>query len=228
MTHTPTLWALALGSLAALIWPQSSYSQQKKMTPEEIRQYAAQQAEAIWHEYFTETVDSILVDGQMCRHGDYLLEYKGKTIEKGKYEKGKKVGTWIYWNYQDIVELRYNYDAAKPLYIVQHIGHKYSKTERPCVYIGSPVVPYYFVTSNVFYPQSEGHRNGGQVTLTINVNAEGRMTGYKIKKSTSENFSKAVRVAADRIPSDKWRWIPSLKNGKPVDSEYDIVIYFDN
>ncbi|MCI5776344.1 MAG: energy transducer TonB [Bacteroidales bacterium] len=222
-------WALAASLFAvALLMPQRLSAQSKNMTPEEIRQYAAQQAEAIWHEYFTETVDSVKVDGQMCRHGDYLLKYKGKTIEKGRYDKGRKVGAWIFWNYQNLVELRYDFDSETPQYIVQHIGHKYSKTERPCVFLGSPIVPYYFILSNVFYPQSEGNRNGGKVILAIKVDADGRMSGYRIKESTSANFAKAVRVAADMIPTDKWRWLPALKGGKPVSEEYDIVIYFDN
>lgn len=199
-------------------------------TKDEIARYVEERSRELWGIYFKEKVDSTTTaQGQKVRHGAYTMEYKGKVVEKGRYDKGKKVGKWEYRNYRDMLELRYDYNLGKPIYVLPHEGHKYDKQTNPCIFLGSPVVPYYFIMANVFYPEMEAdNKHGGDVTLTISVNAKGRMTGYKIKKSSSPHFAKAVEKAADRIPRNEWQWVPAREKGKNVQGEYDIVIYFDN
>lgn len=214
--------------LSLLALPSFAQGQEPK-TPEEIRQYVDQRSKELWHVYFSESVDSIRVGKKMLRHGPYTLAYKGNVVEKGSYDHGNRVGNWVFRNYHDMVELRYDYTLRRPMYILQHENYTYDKDNNPCIFLGSPVVPFYFIMANVFYPQSEAdNKHGGDVTLTINVDPSGRMSGYYIKQSSTPRFAKAVEKAADRIPRDEWRWVPAKKDGKNVDGEYDILIYFDN
>ncbi len=223
-------YVLILTTLVSSLLASPSYAQgQEPKTPEEIRQYVDQRSKELWHVYFSESVDSIRVGKKMLRHGPYTLAYKGNVVEKGAYDHGNRVGNWIFRNYHDMVELRYDYTLRRPMYILQHENHTYDKDNNPCIFLGSPVVPFYFIMANVFYPQSEAdNKHGGDVTLTINVDPSGRMSGYYIKQSSTPRFAKAVEKAADRIPRDEWRWVPAKKDGKNVDGEYDILIYFDN
>ena len=172
---------------------------------------------------------SVLKSDTSVRDGKYELRYKNWTIESGSYRSGKKVGTWTYRNYNKQIELMYNYTLRQPVHILQHLGKTYDQNNYPCMFLGSPVIPYFFVLSHVYYPKAEeNNRSGGSVVLTILVDKSGQMKGYKIKEATSENFARVVRQAADKISSRNWRWIPALADGKEVDGEYDITIEFDN
>lgn len=176
-----------------------------------------------------EEASAFVMDSDTVFDGSYKLFYRGSIVESGNYERGERVGLWEFRNYHGIAELRYDYGAGRPVYMLPHEGKVYSQSQYPCVFLGSPVVPYYFILCNVFYPQSEGdNKAGGKVVLSILVNSRGCMTGYRVKESTSENFANAVRRAADAIPTDQWRWVPAREAGKDVAGVYDMTIFFDN
>lgn len=178
---------------------------------------------------FYEEATALAQDSVPVFDGPYKLFYRGSLVEQGSYERGNRVGLWEFRNYHGIAELRYDYDAERPVYMLPHEGKVYSKSQYPCVFLGSPIVPYYFILCNVFYPQSEGNNKaGGKVILSIMVDSRGHMTGYRVKEASSENFADAVRRAADSIPVAQWRWVPARKAGKNVPGVYDMTIFFDN
>lgn len=178
---------------------------------------------------FAETAQRIAAGDTTLLDGTYELKYRDKTIERGRYAHGRRVGEWEFRNYHDWVELRYDYSHGRPTYILPHKGKTYNQETYPCTYLGSPIVPYLFVVSNVHYPQTEwDNKRGGEATLTLRIDAQGRMAGYEIRKPSSPHFAKAVRYAAEKIPRDEWRWVPARSKGRAVAGEYDIVIYFDN
>lgn len=172
---------------------------------------------------------TVLATDTTIRDGKYELYYRKRTIESGNYKEGKKIGTWTYKNYDNNVELMYNYTLGQPVYILPHVGKEYDQNNYPCMFLGSPIIPYFFVMSRIYYPLAEQDRKGGgKVVLALNINSVGRVTGYRIKESTSINFTQIVRRAADQIPKDKWLWVPALRSGKNVADEYVITVVFDN
>lgn len=171
----------------------------------------------------------VLASDTTVRDGNCEVFYRNQLIEKGLYRNGVKVGIWEYRNYHGVVEFRYNHTKQRPTYVVPHVGKTYKQTDYPCMYLGSPVRPYYYIMRKVFYPKAEqDNKKGGKVVLTFLVNAEGRMTGYRIKEASTPNFAKAVERVADEIPKDEWPWVPAYVNGKAAAGEYDMTIYFDN
>ena len=83
--------------------------------------------------------------------------------------------------------------------------------------------------TRIYYPiEEKDNKKGGFVLLSIKVDENGQMYGYKIKEATTENFRKVVKEVADTMPTQNWRWIPEHFNGKPIKGEYDVKIYFDN
>ena len=177
-------------------------------------------------EYEVLANDSVTKDGayQMI----YTNKYGSKIIETGQYAKGREAGAWRYMNHSGQVEMEYSFEYGQPIYILPHEGYTYDQKNYPSIFFGSPIIPYYFILHNVKYPSAETkNKKGGIVTLTIKVDSEGRMTGYKIKNASTPNFADAVRKAAAKIPRDKWRWVPALKGDKNVASEYEIIIDFN-
>lgn len=192
-------------------------------------QDAARQTVTTERGLFVETAQRVAAGDTTLLDGTYELKYRDKTIERGRYARGRRVGEWEFRNYHDWVELRYDYSRGGPTYILPHKGKTYSQETYPCTFLGSPIVPYLFIVSNVHYPQAEwDNKRGGEATLTLRVDPQGRMDGYEVRKPSSPHFAKAVRRAAEKIPRDEWRWVPARSKGRDVAGEYDIVIYFDN
>lgn len=178
---------------------------------------------------FVETAQRTASGDTTILDGTYELKYRDKTIERGEYRLGRRVGEWEFRNYHDWVELRYDYSHGRPTYILPHKGKTYNQETYPCTFLGSPIVPYLFIVSNVHYPQAEwDNKRGGEATLTLRIDPQGRMAGYEIRKPSTSHFAKAVKYAAEKIPRDEWRWVPAKSKGRAVAGEYDIVIYFDN
>lgn len=176
-----------------------------------------------------EKVWNVLASDTNVVDGPYALYYKGHSVERGLYRQGKRVGVWEFEGQTRKVELRYNYTTGQPTYIVPRKGFKYDQKNWPCLFLGSPLVPHIFLLTRVYYPQSEGGRiGGGKVIVTLEVDDQGHMTGYHIKQSTCEAFTAIVSAACEQIPRTEWRWIPASKDGKFVEGEYDVVIFFDN
>lgn len=171
---------------------------------------------------------TVLASDTSVRDGHYELTYRGQKIEEGQYRLGKKVGEWKYWNLQRMVELKYDYTRGAPTYVMRHMGYKYDQRNYPCIFLGSPLIPFYFITQRVYYPKSEAGRSGGEVVVGLEVDERGRMVGWKIKRTASEAFAEVVSKAVSKIPQDRWRWIPARANGKRVRGWYDITIVFEN
>ncbi len=214
--HLPQLILLLL----TLLLPIQAPSQTHQPIPRQTRT----EKEGL----ITETFQVLAADTTI-RDGNCQVFYRDQLIEKGLYRNGAKVGIWEYRNFQGIVEFRYNHTKGRPTYVVPHAGKTYKQTDYPCMYLGSPVRPYYYIMRKVFYPKAEqDNKKGGKVILTFLVDANGNLTGYRIKEASTPNFAKAVERVADGIPKDQWPWVPAYKNGKPAAGEYDMTIFFDN
>lgn len=178
---------------------------------------------------FFEASFEVLKADTTIKDGLYKLSHHGTAIEEGMYRNGRRVGIWKFRNLQKMVELKYDYDRQSPTYVLPHMGYKYDQKNNPCIFLGSPVVPFYCITNRVYYPKAEANRKtGGEVVLRLKIDTQGKIAGVMIKKSTSEAFADVVRKAAAHIPKDKWRWIPAKENGKRINGNYDITILFEN
>lgn len=180
------------------------------------------------YDYFKATYEVLASDTSVC-DGAYELAYGTRTLEKGQYSKGNKTGEWEYRNLQNMVELRYNWTTKRPTYMLPHKGYTYNQKNYPATFLGSSMIPFYYVHSKAYYPKAEANnKSGGYVTLSLRISPTGRLSSFAIKDSSSPNFARVVRKAAEQIPKGAWRWVPALKNGVNVDGYYDITIMFEN
>lgn len=216
----PTITLRHLAFIAAIMTPLIASSQNGntgRMTKE-----------ATVDNYFTAKYE-VLASDSSTKDGKYTLYYRDAPIESGEYKMGKKSGIWEYRNLRKMTELKYDHTARRPTYMLPHEGHKYNTRNYPCTFIGSPLIPFFFIHTRAYYPKAEADNpDGGNVILRLMISPQGKLTSFMIKQATSENFAEVVRKAAIAIPKDKWRWVPAMKDGKRVEGTYDITILFDN
>lgn len=206
----------------SVAWGGDSLAQKKNSKSHTIKTVKVNKKNGRYIEQY-----SVLAADTSIRHGNYKLIYKNNTIEKGDYKKGKKVGEWTYYNLVNEVEFKYDYDQNLPYQIMPHKGHTYNEKTFPSMYLGSPLVPYHFITSHIYYPVKEsGNTQDCPVVLALEISATGRVTGYHLEVASREEFNRVVLAAAAQIPKD-WRFVPAREKGKNVASTYCITLIFE-
>lgn len=157
------------------------------------------------------------------RNGLYRLYYKEKIIEKGQYSKGQRVGLWRFYNLEGIFDYEFDYATRQ---ITQMSGEWDVNVETPCLFLGSPFIPYHFLRS-IQYPQEAYDKNlKGKVELTLKINKEGKMWSYYLSEKTHPLLDAEVMKVMEKMPKS-WEWIPASRFRQPQESEYVITIYFD-
>ncbi len=169
----------------------------------------------------------VLATDTSVKQGDYSLIYKGDVIEHGKYRKGERVGVWEFYNIHKKIELCYDYDQNLPFNIMPHNGYVYNARNFPSIFLGSPMVPYHFIMKHTYYPIKESENETDcKVVLALEINAQGRMTGFHLEQKSRDTFNNAVISAAEKIPKS-WRWVPARKDGRNVESLYKMTLIFE-
>jgi hypothetical protein len=161
------------------------------------------------------------------KHGDYELYYKTHLIEKGSYNRGKKTGVWTYLNLGNAFEFQYDFDRDSLIKISGERQYRL-RYESPCLYLGSPLVPYAFLTTIVGYPPDalEG-QIAGKVDLILNISKTGEILNRHAEEDGSNKLlSEAVLKGSYDFPDD-WRWIPARENNQRIESTYKITIHFE-
>ncbi len=206
-----------LVALAMLLTLQGAAQQNKKVRTQKVSQKSGLYIEKY----------SVLSTDTSVKQGTYSLIYKGKVLETGEYQKGKRIGGWKFYNLNDEIEFIYDYDDELPYQIMPHKGYTYTAKTFPSMYLGSPLVPYHFITSRTYYPVKEsGNKHDCTVVLALEISATGKMTGYHLEKESKEDFNRVVLNAASQIPQS-WRFVPAREGGKNVASNYRIIIVFE-
>ncbi len=157
------------------------------------------------------------------RNGYYRLFYKEKIIEKGQYSNGQRIGLWRFYNLEGVFDYEYDYNTRL---ITQMSGEWDVNLETPCLFLGSPFIPYHFLR-NIEYPQEAYDQNlKGKVVLTLKINKEGKMWSYYLSEKTHPLLDAQVMKVMTTIPKS-WEWIPATRFREPIESEYVVTIYFD-
>lgn len=157
------------------------------------------------------------------RNGYYRLFYKDKIIERGQYVSGKRAGLWRFYNLKGVFDYEYDFETRR---VTQMSGEWDVNSETPCLFLGSPFIPYHFLRS-INYPQEAYDMNlKGKVVLTLKINTEGKMWSYYLSEKTHPLLDAEVMRVMATMPKS-WEWVPATRFGQPIDSEYVITIYFD-
>ena len=159
-------------------------------------------------------------------NGSYEMYYKTHLIEKGSYSDGEKADIWTFYNLGNLFELQYDFTKDS---VLRMAGSDYHAVRNyiPPLFLGSPLVPYLFISSSISYPL-EAINSGitGKVVLTLVISDDGEIIDSYISESLNKMMDKVVLDTVENIP-DNWEWLPAKRNGAKVESAYNITIYFD-
>jgi protein TonB len=154
--------------------------------------------------------------------------------EKGKYDQGKKTGTWEFFNGS---KLSHKYDFSTGLFLtdakpklVESItsldekGNPVKELELQNVYLGGDAKMIAVLVQCIRYPGAATEKHiTGKVRISATLTKEGKLTGEK----TESNLGYGLEEEAMRIfrmyPPD---WVPVLVDGKPVDVKVILTIGF--
>ncbi|WP_430816453.1 TonB family protein [Carboxylicivirga sp. RSCT41] len=165
------------------------------------------------------------LDNEM-RNGKSSTYYKGKVIEQGQYKENKRVGIWRFYNLESILDYEYDFDKNE-LLMVSGIDRHDLKRKSPCLFLGSPLIPYLFLVNNLSYPMKAIDNDvEGEVILALKINQEGKVFGFYIYQKLHPVLDRAVIDCVKTMPND-WRFIPATNMGQVVAGEYHITIEFD-
>ncbi|TRX62809.1 TonB family protein [Carboxylicivirga sp. M1479] len=159
------------------------------------------------------------------RDGESTTYYKSKALAKGFYRNNERVGRWRFYNLNSILEYEYDFDTSS---LIRLSGKSDQELEiqSPCLFKGSPIIPYLFLVNRLGYPQQAINKDiEGRVVLALKVNSKGEVYGFYIAKKLHPVIDHAVFNAAKEIPIT-WEFIASTIQGVPVNSEYQIAIEF--
>ncbi len=159
------------------------------------------------------------------RQGKSTKYYKGKVIEQGRYRQNTRVGRWRFFNLESILDYEYDFDNNELVILSGHDRHEL-KRQSPCLFKGSPLIPYLFLVNNLSYPQSAVKESvEGKVVLALRVNEQGEIVGFYIAEKLHPVIDRAVMEVAKTMPAD-WHFIAATSMGQSVSSEYHIAIEF--
>ncbi|WP_439183280.1 TonB family protein [Carboxylicivirga taeanensis] len=159
------------------------------------------------------------------RQGESITYYKGRVIERGRYRDNLRVGRWKFYNLRNIIDYEYDFDSDELIMVSGQDRHDL-KRNSPCLFIGSPLIPYLFLVNNLSYPQSAVNKAiEGRVVLALKINELGEVFGFYIAQKLHPAIDKAVMEVATTMPAD-WRFFAATKMGQSVQGEYHIAIEF--
>jgi hypothetical protein len=160
------------------------------------------------------------------KDGDYRLYYKSHLIESGQYDCGRRVGQWIFFNLGKVMELVYDYDLDSLIEIAGRDRQARLNRESPCLFLGSSLVPYTFISSFGYPVEALANDIQGFVTVRVFISPLGEIKKFSVEQSSSPLLTKAVLDRWRQFPDD-WRWLPRRINNKKEGGVYSITIYFN-
>lgn len=174
---------------------------------------------------FTEYYNVLAADTNKM-DGSYQMFYKETLVENGTYSQGYRTGIWTFYNLGGSFEFQYDFDKDSLIRLAGS-GIYHRRNERPSLFLGSPLVPYVFISSMVGYPL-EAIEKGvkGKVVLTLRISDEGEIMEKFISQGLNPMMDTAVLNAAHKFP-ETWEWIPAKRGDQKVESFYNITVFFE-
>lgn len=166
----------------------------------------------------------VLKSDTSIRNGYYRFFYKNKLLEKGYYQDDLQYGKWQYYNLKGIFDYEFDYQNNK---VSALAGNRDPNIETPCLFKGSPLVPYLFIVENLGYPKEAFEKNiSGKIVLALKINKKGELWAYYLSVKLHPTLDTEVMRVVRQFPA-KWQWLPATKFNEPIDSEYLITVEFE-
>lgn len=160
----------------------------------------------------------VLKSNPEIKHGEYEKTSRGKLVCKGQYEQGKKSGIWEYYDVENNITHKVDYDNYNLVF---------PKAELPngAQVLGGYAQLYRMFMYTMMYP-ADARRMGtqGKVKVRFTVDTQGNLKNFKVTSGLGHGLDEeAIRT----IKECKMEWFPALdSNGNPVESEIELPLTF--
>jgi len=160
------------------------------------------------------------------KEGTYRLFYKNRIIENGAFTENKQTGKWQFFSLNGVLEYEYDFNSKKILKLAGK-NNQDIKNKTPCLFLGSPLIPYLYIVNKMHYPEKARDKKiGGRVILALKINSNGELWSMYLFKKLDPMLDKEVMRVARSFPAS-WKWLPATLKGKNIEGEYMITIEFD-
>ncbi len=164
----------------------------------------------------------VLKKDRNVRQGDYTRFVNNKKVVTGQYVDNKKSGIWTFYDANNSVDLKYDYDNDSVLFV--DIQNDTSGLDRPMIYFGSIYEARYIVMTNLRYPiEALDNGKSGRILIDIFVDKKGEVYDYKVQESVYLPLDNEALRVVKMIPQ---RWLPAIKNGEPIAGKYTFPVNF--
>ena len=168
----------------------------------------------------------VLSSDTSIKEGAYRLFYKNRIIENGSFSENKRSGIWQFFSLNGVLEYEYDFNSKKILKLAGKNSQDL-KNETPCLFLGSPLIPYLYIVNKMHYPEKARDKKiGGRVILVLKINGKGELWSMYLYKKLDPLLDKEVMRVARTFP-ESWQWLPATLKGKKIEGEYTIAIEFD-
>jgi len=157
---------------------------------------------------------------------------KDAVLLQGNYKNDKRIGTWYFFDANNKLTMRYNYDQKKLVYLdeaaLKNVAVDIESDDPEVKKSASaplPLCPIDLYTSYItkkLYAAGNGDNNALDAEITAHVSADGTAT-YTVSYMGTNN--RKVIDQKLNVPEDKFEieWIPSKYKNQPVDSKF--IVY---
>ncbi|NPV51837.1 MAG: energy transducer TonB [Candidatus Methanofastidiosum sp.] len=164
----------------------------------------------------------VLKNDRNIKNGEYSRFVNNKKVTTGQYANNKKTGIWTYYDTDNSVDLKYDYDKDSVIFV--NIQNDTSELDRPTIYLGSLYEARYTIMTNLRYPEvAVVNGKSGRILIDIFINKEGDVYDYKVQKSVYPALDNEALRVVKLIPQ---KWLPSIKSGEPIESKYTFPVIF--
>lgn len=161
--------------------------------------------------------------------------YNHKLSTAGYYKEGKRVGTWVSYDFNGDRDVEYDYTTKQLLYykkgenkpeqvIINGRDTLKAELEHPALCIDGGTLNM-IVATNIRYPVKAKENNiQGKVLIAFTIDTLGSVSNYRIKRSIGGGCDEeALRVVK---LMDNIEWLPAMLGGKPVTVECTMPLTF--
>ena len=176
----------------------------------------------------------VLKSDKSIKEGLYMKMVDNRLAIAGYYKNNIKIGTWIYYDSDGSVYLKYNYDESRVIDFKPDISSQTiilnndtikAQVDRPPLYFGSKLDVLNTIAHNLHYPEIAQENNiSGTVTVGIEIDQNGLPSNYFIVNGPDESLNlEAIRVV--QLATQKW--LPAIYQGEAVKSIFIQKVVFN-
>jgi len=165
---------------------------------------------------------TVLQSNSDIKCGDYTRFIHKKKVASGQYTNNKETGIWTFYNRDNSICWQYDYDKDSAMFV--DIQDDTSGLDRPPLYLGSPYETRYIVATNLRYPEKAAENGlSDHILIDIYIDKNGNVFDYRVHDLGYELLDKEALRVVKLLPE---RWLPAIKDGKPIDYIYSYPVNF--